>query len=100
MDYNKIIGNIVFDKDLTEIGKIVRIDRLPHILTKKIVPHIVIQVKIGWIKRLNIIFDIGEIERVENGNVWLKINHEIFKERLDREILLFEERRQYRKSKK
>ncbi len=97
MEYKQLLGYMVYDKDSIELGKIVRIDRLPHILTKKIVPHIVIQVKISLLKRLNITFDVGEIGRIESNKVWLKINNDHFKERLEREILLYEEKQRYRR---
>ena len=96
MELQSQISKMALDKESVMLGKIARIDRLPHLLTKKILPHIIIQVKIGFRKKVSVPIDSSKIIKINNENVWLNITKEEFERELDKQIQLFQERRMYK----
>ena len=96
MKPEELISKIVLDRDSKELGLIERIEKMPHLLTKKLVPYLIIRVKISWRKKINIPIDIAQISKVENNKVWLKITKETFTQEVERQIIISQQRDQYR----
>lgn len=82
MELTKLVGKIAADKNSKKIGKITRIERLPHLLTKKIVPCVFIFVQ-QFLKKDALVPLLAEkILKVEGPYVWF----DILKKDFDKEV--------------
>ena len=73
MKLSKLIGLIAADKNSERLGEIVRIERLPHKLTKKETPHVLIIFK-KFMKKDAIVPILAEkLKKVEGEYAWFDI---------------------------
>ncbi len=73
MELEKLIGKIAATKNSKRIGRITRIERLPHLLTKKTVPYVFIFVQQFMKKDALVPLLADKILKVEGNYVWFDI---------------------------
>lgn len=82
MDDIQILGKIAADKESNKLGKIIRLEKLPHILTKETELHAIILVQKFLRKDIAIPITLTRILKTEGEFVWF----DIFKSDFETEV--------------
>ncbi|NHJ32345.1 MAG: hypothetical protein FK732_05750 [Asgard group archaeon] len=95
MDYKILISKIAVDKENEKLGKIIRIDELIGKTIKKYIPYAMIQIKIGFRKKLVVPIEAKKAVKVEGAIVQFDLLKKDFDEIAERIRLSKEEREKY-----
>lgn len=91
----KFLSKIVADKNNKKIGKVIRIDNKPDIVSKKLTPHLIIIIHRLFRKDLTISVSIEKISKLEGNYLWLDITEEELKKLLQDATILKEYRSEF-----
>ena len=96
MEIKELVSKTALDKESLELGKIIRIDRLPHKLTKKAIPHLILQYKIRFRKNVSVPIEYSKVTKVKGNQVWLDITKDEYLEEVERQKKILFEREQFK----
>jgi len=95
MDYTKLVGKIAADKESNKLGKIIRVEKLPLITTKKDVPHVIISYERFLRRPIHIALEVSKLERTEGNYAWFNVLKKDFLKEVNRQRVIIKEREQY-----
>jgi hypothetical protein len=78
MDYEKLVGKIVADKESRKLGKIIKIEQIEDKKSRRSKPHLLILVKKFLRTDIVIVMDCEKIIKSDDRYVWLDILKENF----------------------
>ena len=78
MKYSYLVGRIAADKEGKKLTRIFKIERLPHKVTKKLEPHLLLLVDRMFKRKVIIPIEPSKVIKVEGQFVWLDITKEEF----------------------
>ena len=95
MDYPKLVGKIAADKESNKLGKIIRVEKLPLITTKKDVPHVIISYERFLRKSISIALEVSKLERTDGNYAWFNVLKKDFLKEVNRQRVIIKEREHY-----
>lgn len=95
MDYKRLVGKIAADKESNKLGKIIRVEKLPLITTKKDVPHVIISYERFLRKSISIALEVSKLERTEGNYAWFNVLKKDFLKEVNRQRVIIKEREHY-----